>query len=206
MQVASLPVNRAVQIETVCADLFGNRFALCDDLLTILLSNTNPESHLAIALCNLSRIELGESWGQRSTMTSSVGRLVEALDAERSAIAKAVGKDIYSILAHYKLSFGVTCDTVAQAAAELVNAGKDPAGPKSVDTRYVTEDLPFGIVPLIKLAKMNGVDVALHESGLTILNACYGRDFGSENDLLDSLAIHDQSTLMKRVTSGYLLR
>ncbi|RYY60922.1 MAG: hypothetical protein EOO24_59440, partial [Comamonadaceae bacterium] len=50
-------------------------------------------------------------------------------------------------------------------------------GPTTLDSRYVTEDVPFGLVPTIRLAALAGVPVPLHDSGLRVMSALYGRDF-----------------------------
>ena len=87
LDVAVLPASAASRGMEVCRALFGDRFVPRDGLLAIALSNLNPQNHLAIALCNLTRMELGETWGQNGHITPAVGRLIEALDAERLAIA-----------------------------------------------------------------------------------------------------------------------
>ena len=52
-------------------------------LIEIVLSNTtNPEAHLGIVLCNLTRMEQSEDWCQRKNVTPAVGRLIETLDLE----------------------------------------------------------------------------------------------------------------------------
>ena len=42
------------------------------------LSNLNPQNHLGIALCNVTRMERGEDWGQGENVTPAVGRFIEA--------------------------------------------------------------------------------------------------------------------------------
>jgi len=60
-------------------------------------------------------------------------------------------------------------------------------GPTTLDTRYVTEDVPFGLLPTIRLAALAGVSAPLHESGLKMMSALYARDFAAENDILPQL-------------------
>jgi hypothetical protein len=61
------------------------------------------------------------------------------------------------------------------------------AGAPLVASGYVTEDVPFGLVPTIRLAGLAGVLVPLHESGVQLMSALYGRDFAAENDILPRL-------------------
>lgn len=206
VDVAAVPARFAEQALKTCIELFGDRFAVKDDMLTITLSNVNPQSHLGIALCNLTRIEQGESWGQNSNITPAVGRFLEALDRERIIVAEAFGKTVRTIFEHQALSFGASGGSVSEMARAKAAEGQDPPGPKSIDTRYVLEDAPFGLIPTAFLAKLSGTNVPLHHSGIAILNACYGRDFAADNDLLPELGISDTAMLKKLAVEGYPAR
>ncbi|OCP23562.1 MULTISPECIES: NAD/NADP-dependent octopine/nopaline dehydrogenase family protein [unclassified Ensifer] len=204
VDMATVPSRLTHQAHGTCVALFGNRFAVKDDILTIALSNLNPQDHMGIALCNLSRIERAEDWGQNTNVTPAVGRFLEALDLERLAIASAFGKKVRSTFDHFRLSFDVSGQSVSEISSILVERGSDPAGPKSVNTRYVLEDIPFGLIPILRLAQAAGVSVPLHEGGVRILSACYARDFSKENDLLPDLGPIDLATLRERVVNGYV--
>tara|TARA_E500000305_G_scaffold56929_2_gene45393 strand:- start:1107 stop:2201 length:1095 start_codon:yes stop_codon:yes gene_type:complete len=207
IDMATIPATSTNQALETCVALFGNRFNVKDDILTIALSNINPQNHLAIALCNLTRIERGENWGQNTmAATSTVGGYIEAMDGERLAVANAYGKTVRTILDHYRLSFGVEEMSVAAASAKLVENGGDPTGPGDLETRWITEDAPFGLVPTIYLADLAGVPVPLHKSSLTIINACCGRDFAAANDILPELGLLDLKALPALLKGGYLHR
>lgn len=60
VDMAALPASRANEVLALSNELFGDRFLIKDDILTIALSNLNPQSHMGIALCNLTRIERGD--------------------------------------------------------------------------------------------------------------------------------------------------
>ena len=117
---------------TGCVALFGDRFRLHDDLMAIQLGNLNPPIHLASVLCNLTRIERGEEWGNYDGITPAVGRLIEALDRERLAVAAACGVDVRSVERHYQLTFGFPPgQNVAEMAAEVHRRRGGPPGPKT---------------------------------------------------------------------------
>jgi opine dehydrogenase len=114
-----------------------------------------------------------------------------------------LGKTVRTIFDHYRLSYHIIGDSVAEISAKQVEGGGDPAGPTSLDTRWVTEDVPFGLVPTIYLAKLAGVAVPLHQSALNIISACYGRDFSTDNDLLLEIGSFETQTLPTLMTHGY---
>ena len=171
----------------VCSTLFGDRFVLRSGLLAIALSNLNAQNHLAIALCNLTRMELGEARAQNRHITPAVARLIEALDAERLAIAAAFGLTVRTIHEHFHLSFDVPMGPLAEMAHTLAQRPRDVTGPTTLDSRYVTEDVPFGLVPTIRLAALAGVPVPLHEGGVRTHVSALWRDFAAENDILPQL-------------------
>src|ERR1700758_804326 len=90
-----------------------------EDLVSISLSNVNPQNHLGIALCNFTRIERGEPWINWYGLTPSVGRLIEALDQERLAVAAAFGTAVRSVRDHFHLSYHVPHGPVGDAGAIL---------------------------------------------------------------------------------------
>jgi len=192
VDVAALPSSATEAMTGLCRDLFGDRFVARDDLIAVSLSNVNPQNHLGIALCNFTRIEKGEAWANWSGLTPSVGHLIEALDAERLAVATACGAKVRTVRDHFHLSFGVPHGPVGDAGAIL--AARDPnPGPASLATRYITEDVPFGLVPSTVLARIAGVAMPLHDAGIALFSALYGRDFRAENDLLPALDLEGNS-------------
>jgi opine dehydrogenase len=69
----------------------------------------------------------------------------------------------------------------------------------------VTEDVPFGIVPLVKFGRIARVAMPLHEAGLALMDALYGRSFVAENDILPRLHIDNLSPeeLLALCRKGY---
>lgn len=187
VDMATLPVNRANEGLQLCQQLFGDHFKLHDNMMVIALSNLNPQNHLGIALCNLTRMEKGEIWQQAANITPAVGRLLEQLDKERLAIAEALDLKVRNIYEHFSLSFHVAYASVSDMSEEMVRNGHSGCGPASLDTRYVFEDVPYGLVPTAWLGQQVGRPAILHEAGILMFNALYGQDFYSENTLMAAL-------------------
>jgi opine dehydrogenase len=194
VDVATISAARAEHGLQTCRALFGDHFVPRSDLLAISLSNVNPQNHLAMALCNFTRIERGETWMNYAGVTESVGRLLERLDDERLAVAAAYGCSVRTVQEHFRLSFNVEGDTIADMARVLAARDTTP-GPVSANTRYVTEDVPYGLVTTSRLAAIAGVKVPLHDAGIAIFSAMYGRDFAAENELLPAIGLDRMSRL-----------
>lgn len=171
----------------LCRDLFGSRFMVRDGLLAISLSNLNPQNHMGIALANMTRMERGEDWSQGQNVTPHVGRLLEELDAERLAIAETLGLEVRTIFEHFHLSFHVPVASISEMNQQMHAQGNGGTGPTTADSRYVTEDVPYGLGLSVVLGEMAGKPAKLHEAGVRIFSAMYGRDFMAENELLNAL-------------------
>lgn len=173
----------------LCTALFGDRFVERDGLLAIQLSNVNPQNHLAMLLCNLTRAERGEDWGNYWGITPAVARLMEALDRERLAIAAAFGVAVRTLHEHFHWSFGVPLGPMAEMAAAVDAASPTVLGPKTLDSRYISEDIPYGIAVTEALAAIAGVPAPLHTAGVEMFGALSGTDWRAANGMLAALGV-----------------
>jgi opine dehydrogenase len=189
VDICTLPAWLSAEGLACCRALFGDRFVEREGLLAIALSNLNPQNHMGIALCNMTRMEHGEDWAQGYNVTPNVGRLLEALDRERLAIAEGLGLSVRTIFEHFHLSFHVPMASVSAMNQEMHRDGCGGTGPATADSRYVTEDVPYGLLMTVKLGEMTGCPAVLHRAGVEVFSALYGRDFFAENRLLAALGI-----------------
>jgi opine dehydrogenase len=154
------------------------------------MGHLTPLLHPAGCLLNAGRIERshGEFYMYEEGMTPSVVRVIEALDAERIQIGKCLGID---------LPTGV--DMMVESAYgprgtlwESLNgsAGLTPVkGPPSLDNRYVTEDIPYGLVAWASLGDAVGVDTPVMDSLVEIGSAVMGKNCWSEGRNLSKMGI-----------------
>ncbi len=207
IDLCTLPEDLSGEALTLCQQLFGDRFQPREGLLAISLSNLNPQNHMGIALGNMTRMERGEDWSQGENVTPNIGRLLEALDRERLAIAEALGVKVRTIFEHFHLSFHVPVASISEMNQEMHALGNGGAGPATADSRYVTEDVPYGLVLTAALGRKAGRPALLHEAGIRIFSAMYGRDFITENALLDAidLSSHSLDDLKGAAKTGLLI-
>ncbi|QQM30909.1 NAD/NADP octopine/nopaline dehydrogenase family protein [Martelella lutilitoris] len=205
VDMATVPFNAMDEGHALCTELFGDRFVRRDGLMAIALSNLNPQNHLGIALMNLTRMEKGETWGQGENITPAVGRFIEALDAERLAIAEKFGLQVKTVREHFSLSFHVPLASVSEMNQEMHAQGRGGFGPSTIESRYILEDVPFGLVATSALGRLVGVPATLHEAGTAIFSAAYGHDLAADNDLLPALgfASLDRQELERLCRDGY---
>lgn len=187
VDICTVPERKSANARDLCERLFGDRFQPRDGLLAISLSNLNPQNHMGIALGNMTRMERGEIWSQGQNVTPNVGRLLEALDAERQAIAAKLGLEVRTIFEHFHLSFHVPVASISEMNQQMHTLGNGGTGPATADSRYVKEDVPYGLGLTVVLGDMVGCPAELHRAGIRIFSAMYGVDFMAENELLSTL-------------------
>lgn len=202
---ATLPKSAAAAGKKLCDTLFGDRFVERDGLLAIALSNLNPQNHLGIAMFNLTRMEKGENWGQGEHVTPAVGYLIEALDAERLAIAEHFGLAVKTVWEHFSLSFHVPMGSVSEMNQQMHREGRGGMGPSTIDSRYIYEDVPFGLLPTVLLGRISGKPAPLHEAGIKLFSAAVNHDLEEDNDILPDLALErlNSDELKRLCDSGF---
>jgi opine dehydrogenase len=134
-----------------------------------------------------------------------VGRVIEALDLERLAIAEALGLEVRTVQQHFSLSFHVPLDSVSAMNQEMHRQGRGGFGPTTAESRYVLEDVPFGLCCTVLLGRLVGRPAVLHEAGITLMSAAYGRDLAAINDLLPAAGIEAMplEELLRTAANGY---
>jgi opine dehydrogenase len=111
-------------------------------------------------------------------MTPGVARVLEALDRERLAVARALGHDLPP-LAEEMAGIG-TADRAAAASRDVAGAIRGGAAnasimaPGSLDHRYYREDFGFGLLPFTALARLAAVDAPVATSLLRLAAVVVG--------------------------------
>ncbi len=153
-------------------------FVLVEDTLKTSLGNINAMMHPAPMLLNTSRIEAEPFvpflyyW---EGMTPSIGKYVEAMDAERIAVAHALGLELRSIRED---SVAMYCcgdqDTPLYQLCKN-NPGYDGIQcANTLATRYVLEDVPFSLEPIRAIAQVAGVPTPRIDAIITLARTILG--------------------------------
>ena len=199
--VSALPSAQVQAMVALCTALFGDGFEAQANTLASALANTNPIAHVPLALFNWTRIERGEAWPQYHYMTPRVSAVIEQLDGERQALARAFGVQVRTLAEHFAQSFGTSSQGLADVAAELHAKRGGPPGPTDLQTRYLTEDIPFGLVFCVALGEMAGVAMPATRAMIDAAVLVSGYDFRQDNDLLSPLRLAQETVegLLRRV-------
>ena len=150
-----------------------------------LLQNGNNVIHPAVSLLNVARIESVDDFlFYEEGVTPGVGRLMEAVDAERLAIAKALDAPILSEPAVGVIQGYMTEENYDRAYSEAPGF-KGILAQTSLEYRYLTEDVGYGLILLTDLARVAGVATPAMDAIITLVSIVLGRDLrdGAERTL-----------------------
>jgi opine dehydrogenase len=152
-----------------------------DSVFQTTLQNGNPVIHPAVTLLNAGLLERtgGDFLFYEDGVTKSVGRLIEAVDDERLAIAGALGVTILSDPA-----LGVrqgymreeNYSTGYSTAPGFLGIGAQ----RQLDHRYLTEDVGYSLCFLTDLAAHLGVPTPVMDAVIAIASVLLARDFRGE--------------------------
>lgn len=168
-------------------------FAKATNVLRTSLENIGAIFHPCVCLFNAANIERqNEFWFYRD-MTDHVARFIEKFDAERLAVGKAYGVDLLNVTEWIKFAYKYTkgetlCDRMRNNPAY-----HDIKAPGTIFTRQLTEDIPTGVLPIMELGKVAGIDVPLHESMINTIEAFLGMDFHSTGRSLKNLGLEGKT-------------
>ena len=134
------------------------QFQAAHNILETSLNNSNPISHGPLALFNITRMENGEDYLLFGTgATPYVSRFMEKMDRERVAVVRACGihapSELEMLNSFWPVEQSSLYDVFHNTAAYSVTKG-----PTSLDHRYLSEDLPYGLVPYVRLGKKLGIE------------------------------------------------
>ncbi len=187
--IGAFPAMRTAEAMETMTLLFPGASAY-DYVLEAGLAALNPIVHPPGVLLNAGRVERsrGEFYFYEEGVTPGVVRVIEALDRERLALGSAYGIALTPVAeAFAKAGFGPRGDLWSVInGSRMLTALRAPG---QLDTRWLTEDLPYGLAMWAALAEPVGVEMPIARSLITLGSALLGRDFAAGGRDLAALGI-----------------
>jgi opine dehydrogenase len=169
------------------------QFVAAADVLETGLDNIGAMFHPATTILSAARIESGAPFEFYRDMTPGIAGVIEVMDAERLALARAYGVRVESAAEWLARSYeGITGNTLYERIQSNA-AYRGIAAPRSLDTRYIWEDVPTGLVPMVALARAAGVPMPTCAGLVDLACALQRRDFWQEGRNAGRLGIEGLS-------------
>lgn len=165
----------------------------------VALHNPNLIVHTVGAIMSIPRIEKtnGDYCMYHEVFTPSVWKILEALDSEKMDVLEHLG---YPRLPYVEAAkFRNTLDDSEDAKQTFFNYAAMPTrakGPIVVDSRYISEDVPQGLVMLESIGKQLGVATPVCTALIELATAALGRDMRAEGRTLEKLGRENVKTIL----------
>ncbi|RAI39350.1 NAD/NADP-dependent octopine/nopaline dehydrogenase family protein [Rhodoplanes roseus] len=196
LKFAAFPARERDRLASRMRELFPAITPL-PTLLDTVFPYTNAVHHPPALLCNIGRVEStgGDYFHYYDGITPSVGRMIDALDAERLAVAAAFGCTV-DPLPDYFFQIGYTnAEGHAGGTAYSTFHNSEPnrwiRAPETVDHRFFNEDIPYGLVPLLELGRLAGLPMPVSEAVVTLATVVTGKPYRETGLTLQRMGIAD---------------
>jgi len=159
------------------------------------LNSLNPIVHCVSTLLNAGWIDtLGKGFYlYRDGMTLSIARAIKVVYEEVASVVRAIDIKMIeypeeafwrksAIMGHY-----------ARVPFDKEGVSAKISGPSSMKHRYISEDVPYGLVPTAQLARKFGVTVPIVKAIIELSSVVNQTDYRREGRSLEELGIANLS-------------
>lgn len=188
MKLAALPASDTAHVLDVIGSAFPVFYA-GGSVLETSLENLGALLHPMPTVMNINKLDNHIPWDYyMEGITPSIARMVEQMDAEKKAIAAALGLEILSLTDSIKRSFKIDQDGLYNVLQHNA-AYKGVKSPPQVQHRFVTEDTLSGTVPIAAFGRVLGIATPMTDAAIALASAACGRDFMAEGRTAERLGI-----------------
>jgi opine dehydrogenase len=191
--LATLDKGRAIHLTNALGKVFP-QFKPVNDVFETSLNNSNTIIHTPITLFNSARIDSGQDFLFYAEGASPQSiKYVETMDLERLELGYRLGIEITSTLEIIN-SFWVNKHENLYDAIHQNESYKVVSGPKTLNHRFITEDIPYGLVPLSELGARFKIPTPSINAMINAFDQLIGVDFRALGPDLDYESIINAST------------
>ena len=204
MQLAAMPAKSTPFIMTKLSASFPCKLSASTSVLELGLNITSAISHPTVMITNAGRIGEGQAefYFYKEGIGASTARLIQALDNDRINIGQRYGLQLPSYLDNMNSFYGYDFSTIHGFFTQSPAHNALKLCPASVNNRYLTQDIPYVMLPWYSLGLHAHYDSAVMKSLITLsslLNdTCYfsqGRAIAK--DLFNGMSMDDIQQYMQ---------
>jgi opine dehydrogenase len=174
-----------------------------NDYLEMTLNNIGMLLHPTISLLNAGAMENGKEFKFYAEGASPrTCEILETIQNELNKIFEILGLKQFRFCKWAKKSYDVSEKSIHEAV-KSVKAYENINAPKQLITRYFTEDVPTGLVPISSLANFLGIETPIINSVINLSSILCGMNFKNEGRTIKGLNL--ESVIKRRITTEELI-
>jgi opine dehydrogenase len=208
LPLAAFPAHHTKSVIEQLRPIFP-QFTAASHVLDSSFNNLNHVVHPPGALMNLGFVESkhqDEWYFYTQGYTPGTGKIGDKLDQERMAVAEAYGISPMSVVEALQQYYGHQ----GMAGENLYDLFKDSPihqhakGPMTTDSRLLTEDVPYGLVPLASFGRLAGVPTPTMDAVITLAGVINNTDYRKTGRSVESLGLggFSKEKILRYVVNG----
>lgn len=191
--VAAIPAHRTPEVVKKLRKALP-QFIPGDNVMKTSLDNIGAIFHPAVTLLNAARIEStnGDFDYYTEGITASVALILDKMDQERVNVAESLGFRAMTAREWLYIAYDAAGRTLFEAMRN--NRGYDGIkAPKTVYTRYITEDIPMSLVPIAELGKLGGIETPTIDSIILLGSILHETDYRAQGRNVETMGLSNMS-------------
>lgn len=205
LPIAAFPATDTGRVLASLEPVLPGMLVAAAHVLETSLNNPNAMAHPVPVLLNAGWIETtgGAFRFYTDGVSPSVGRAMDALDRDRLALTAALGLETVPAIEWDRRFYGLVGDTAYEVNRDSL-VHRDIRAPDSLRTRYLTEDVPYGLVPLASIARQLGVGTPVIDLFIDLASMLLGEDLHAGGRTAASLGLAgmDAGQMLEYVSTG----
>jgi opine dehydrogenase len=166
-----------------------------ENVIATSLNNLNPIVHPVGAILNAGWIDtLGKDFHfYKHATTLSIARAIKAVHEEVVKVGEAIGVNLLEYPEESFWAKSTIMSVYFKAPFNKEGTVGDITEPSSMKSRFITEDVPYGLVPMAQLAHKFNVDIPIIDATIRLASVINQTDYYEKGRSLDELGIADLS-------------
>lgn len=190
--VAAVPGRRTPGVLRLLRRLFPE-FVGASSVLETSFANIGAIFHPAPLILNASKVDSGVPFDYyHEGITPSVAALMERVDAERLAVAAALGVITMSARDWLASAYGAHGATLYEAI-QRNESYRGIKAPQTLRHRYIVEDVPTGLIPIASFGRHLGLPTPFTDSLIQMACGVTATNYWLAGRTVESLGLADMS-------------
>jgi opine dehydrogenase len=185
--IAALPSKKNKEMLNIFKAIYPNTL-LMSNVLEVAISNLNIILHPAPTVLNLARIEnaQGDFTLYAEGFSPSMMKILDALDRELVQVKRALGLPPMSFKKQVEIRYEIPFEEWFNFIRTIGSRG-----PFDAESRYITEDVPIGMVLIASLGRWLQVPTPTYDAAIHIAEIINDTDYWAAGRSLENLGLSD---------------
>lgn len=191
LPMSVFPSKSAKTLLPILSEIFPIPIELLHDPICAGLENINFGGHPLMTTLSIGLLENfdGDFTYYKDCCSPATAKVAAKMDCERTLVGKAYRIGLRTELEAMNSLYDTDCKSVYEFNRASSTHGKIKNAPNSSKSRYITEDVPYLLVPCYCLAKLAGLRVPIVESIISLTSAMNDENYFESGRTLEKMGL-----------------